>query len=269
MTEVELGEYRIGVATEFGPRLVGLRWKDGPEVLVSLGPDSKIDHPGGTYHFRGGHRLWAAPEVAGVTYASEDHECSVRIDGDRVTVTGPTDSAGIIKEITVTAIAEALEISHTISGGREMAAWAITQLPLGGIALLALSDTDTAPLPNRQLVLWPYTSVDDDRLRLNDRMVTVEATDGAAVKLGAGPGPGHLGYLRDGQLFIKTMVTASSGTVPDLGATAQIYVGQGFCELETVGGLADREAKVIERWQIVPCRERDEAMSLVHAGAGT
>lgn len=259
MIDVDLGPYRIGVATDYGPRVVSLRRDDGPEVLASLGLDSRIDYPGGIYHFRGGHRLWAAPEVAAVTYASDGHECSVEVGDYRVTVSSPADDAGITKEISVVVNGETLEVQHSISGDGRFAAWAITQLPLGGVAFLAMNDAETAPLPNRNLVLWPYTSVEDDRLTLRDRAVMVDASDGPALKVGVGPRPGRLGYLREGQLFVKETLAATEGAVPDLGAAAQVYVGQGFCELETVGGLGESSATITERWEVVSCRSRDEA----------
>lgn len=272
MPEVDLGSYRIGVATGYGPRVVSLRRGGGPEVLARLGPDSKIEHAGTTYHFHGGHRLWAAPETAETTYAADDHSCTVVVEDADVTVTGPPDSAGVTKQITVMAAGDALEVEQKISfhnGNRELAAWAITQLPLGGVGFLALGRGETAPSPNRQLVLWPYTSLGDERLTLDDRLVMVDGRDGSALKVGTGPGPGRLGYLRDGQLFLKETVACSTGPMPDLGAAAQIYVGQGFCELETVGGLSEGEATITERWTVVPCDDREQAERLVHEGDGT
>lgn len=267
MIEVDLGPYLVGVSTEYGPRVVSLRRDDGPEVLASLGPDSKIEHPDGIYRFHGGHRLWAAPEIANVTYASDDHECSVEVGKGRVTVTGPADTAGITKQLEITLGDGTLEVQHSVSGEGRFAAWAITQLPLGGVAFLVLDGTETSPLPNRCLVLWPYTSVEDDRLTLGDRMVAIEARDGPAIKVGAGPRPGRLGYLREGQLLVKETLAASPGTVPDFGAAGQVYVGQGFCELETVGGLGENTATITERWEVVPCRDRGDAAQRVVDGA--
>ena len=57
---------------------MSLRRDNGPELFAQLGEDVVIDHPGsGIYRFHGGHRLWAAPEVPAITYASDDHPCVV------------------------------------------------------------------------------------------------------------------------------------------------------------------------------------------------
>lgn len=273
MTEFELGSYRIRLATEFGPRIVGLSHEGGPQIFAVLDDDVAIDHPGGTYRFHGGHRLWAAPENAGTTYATDDHPCQVRRADGAVVVSGPVDAAGLTKEISIRSRGSALEVSHRISrqaGHGSLAAWAITQLPLGGIALLAVAGEETSPLPNRQLVLWPYTRITDPRLTIEEHVIVVEAEGDAPLKIGTGPGTvGRLGYLRSNQLFLKECIAASGDTIPDLGAARQVYVGQGFCELETMGGLSDAEATITENWSVVPCQGTAHAIQLTTAGVGT
>ena len=56
------------VSTSVGPRIIGLfRSGDEDNVLAVL-PDAAIDRDGGPpYRLLGGHRLWAAPEVPGIT----------------------------------------------------------------------------------------------------------------------------------------------------------------------------------------------------------
>lgn len=267
MIEVGLGSYQLEIATEFGPRVMGLRRDDGPQVLARPGGDAGNEPPNGVYRFRGGHRLWAAPEIAEITYAADDHECSVEEVDGAVTITGPSDDAQLVKEITIRADEGALMLEHTIrrhSGrGPELAAWAITQLPLGGTAILPLIGPLTAPLPNRQLVLWPYTSMTDQRLGFGDVAISVSADEGPPLKLGAGASSRRLGYLRGGQLFLKEIMSKPLGTVPDFGAALQVYVGQGFCELETLGGMVEvsntRPAILTERWTVLGCDDVEVA----------
>jgi hypothetical protein len=274
LIEVALGSYRLEVARDYGPRLTGLRREDGPEILAQLSPDVAIEHDRGVYRFHGGHRLWVAPEIPELTYANDDHQCFVETDRDRVRVHGGVDDAGFTKEIAVALDGDdSLRVDHTVTrepGAVEgMAAWAITQVPLGGAALMPLSGEDTGALPNRKLVLWPYTSPGDERLRLTRQGLEVEAGPGNPVKVGTGPQRPRLGYLRHGQLFVKEFLSATEGVVPDLGAGTQVYVGQGFCELETIGGLAEGTfATVVERWSVRAC-ETLEAAWMFLAGEPT
>ena len=270
MATVTLGDYHVEVAEEFGPRIVGLRRNDGDEVLAILGPEAVIEHGGGTYRFHGGHRLWASPEIAASTYASDDHPCSVTVEDDSLTVSAEPDAAGLAKSITVRPDGDSLVVEHTIERDRDgvvMAAWGITQLPLGGTALVPLDGPDTSPLPNRSLVLWPYTDLHDSRVRFVRSGVEVDGGAGEALKVGTMRWRSRLGYLRNRQLFTKEIVNASSGVVPDFGASHQVYVGQGFCELETVGGqVAEGPARLVERWQLWDCSDLDQAWDIVSAG---
>lgn len=274
MTDVRLGRYQLGIAEGFGPRIVSLRRDGGPEVLARLGPESLIEYPGGTYSFHGGHRVWAAPELPDITYASEEHPCTIQTTEGKVRISAPPDGAGLVKEMELEPDEDGLLVKHSISSeatGWNVAAWGITQLPLGGVAVVPFKGEETSPLPNRQLVLWPYTSIADDRLQLADQVVRIQATGQRAIKIGVGPQVGRLGYLRNGQLFTKELVESSPGIIPDFGAAGQVYVGQGFCELETVGGLVDtsvESATSTERWSIASCDDLESAERMVLEGGG-
>jgi hypothetical protein len=265
--EMTLGPYRIAVATGFGPRITSLRLGDGPELLARFGPDKVLTYDGGEYAFRGGHRLWAAPEVPEITYAADDHECEV-VPDRTITVTAPPDLVGLVKEIETSHDDGALIVEHRLTrnggDGPPLAPWAITQLPLGGTAILPLKGGDTAPQANRNLVLWPYTSTDDFRVSLRDDVITIDAGAGPPNKFGVGPTPGKLGYLRDGWLFVKEIEGADGRTVPDFGAVGQVFVGLGFCELESMGGLASLadgyQAVLRERWTVTECASLDTAL---------
>jgi hypothetical protein len=272
LTEVELGSYQLGIATDFGPRIVSLRRDNGPELLARLDNSHAIDHPGGVYRFHGGHRLWAAPERPEITYANDDHACKVKVEEAKVTVTAPPDSAGLTKSVVISRDEDTLLLEHTITGvpgTPELAAWAITQFPLGGVAIVPVTGGDTRPRPNRNIALWPYTRLDDPRLRFGEAVAVVTADDGPPLKLGTGPAPQRLGHFREGWLFMKEVGSSPRKTVPDFGAVNQIYLGQGFCELESVGGIVDvgREpASISERWRVVACDDENAALDLVLGG---
>lgn len=271
----ELGPFRLEVATAFGPRITGLGKDGGPELLAGLGPEVVIDHPAGALPLHGGHRVWASPEVPDVTYAPDDQACSVSGDSSSVVVTAPPDRAGISKSILVTrfgdklAVESAIEVTRTLGGS--VAAWSITQFPPGGYALVPLVEADSSPLPNRQLVLWPYTSLDDDRFEFRGGGLIVDARSGAPLKIGVGPRPGRLGYWRQGQLFVKELDRPGSGPLPDLGAAGQVFAGEWFCELESVGPLVAAgegvETSVTEVWSVSPCPDLETAYGLVVEGA--
>ncbi|HEU4321272.1 MAG TPA: hypothetical protein VFS66_14475 [Acidimicrobiia bacterium] len=256
MPVVELGPYRIEIAEDFGPRIIGLTRDGGPDLFARLARSVAIERVDGPpYVFHGGHRLWASPEVPSITYAPDDHAGRWARNGDTVSTWAEADLAGLTKHMTITLDGESLRVDHKIMGARlPAAAWGVTQLELGGTAIMTLPHADTAPLPDRSIVVWPYTDLGDPRLTIEDGHLAIEATGEAPIKLGVGPGRHSLGYWLAGWLFEKWS-EAGTGDVPDLGAAAQVYIGQGFCELETVGVLrTPREpALLTEWWRLSPC----------------
>ena len=265
---MKLGRFVVEAAVEFGPRIKGLSVEGGENLLAVLSPEVVVGDPEDPYRFMGGHRVWASPEVPEFSYAPDGHECSVGSGADSLTISAGEDRAGIVKEITVSRRGERLDVVNRLRLTRPLgdvfSAWAITQFPQGGTAIIPLAGADTAPLPNRRLVLWPYTSLTDPRITVRSDAVLMEASEGDQIKLGAGPTPGRLGYWRDGWLFMKTVEDATEHDVPDMGANGQVYVGSGFCELESVGGAVPATegavATVSEVWNLLECPDLDSAV---------
>lgn len=275
--ELTLGRFDLEAAVDFGPRITGLSVHGGENVLATLSPDVVVGDPDDPYRFMGGHRVWASPEIPAVTYAPDGHECSVSSEGEGLTIRAGEDRAGIVKEISVIGRGERLEVVNRLQVTRPLgamfAAWAITQFPQGGTAIIPMAGDETAPLPNRRLVLWPYTSLADPRVTVRSDAILMDASGNDQVKLGTGPSPGQLGYWRDGWLFMKTVEGANDREVPDMGANGQVYVGNGFCELESVGGAvaatAGAVATVSEVWSLQECPDLESAVAWTIGGVTT
>jgi hypothetical protein len=248
-----------------GPRIVGFGLAGDGNVLGET-PQASWDGPHGTYDLLGGHRLWFAPETP---------DCSVP-DATGLTLAPVPDAAGPAVrlvgafeaptglrrtiEVRLDAESAAVSVRHIVanegSGPRELSPWPITQLPLGGVASVELSEPPTAhrPNPNQLLVLWPYASWTDGRLALGERSLTVTATSGAPFKIGCASTFGEVSYLRAGLLFTKRFDPAVGATHPDFGSNIEIYCDDCTIELESLGplvGLAPGESVTHdERWEL-------------------
>ena len=270
---VELGEYALTIPTSYGPRVLDLSWQGRPSVFVRLDDSVTLDGPDGPLPLRGGHRLWAAPEVADVTYVSDDVACQVELGEGVVSVTGARDGAGLQKTVTLREADGCLVVEHSLLNrgdtARRVAPWAITQLRLGGTAFCPLPpEPGRAPQADRSLVLWPYTDLTDSRFEWRPQVLVVRAEVGPQTKVGSGPAPRRLGYFLDGQLFAKDVPPASDeGVYADRGAVAQVYCNDTFLELETLGPLATlepgEETTHLETWQITACRDIEEAYTRI------
>ena len=235
---VRRGEVEIDVAVDAGPRLMGLRRADGPDLFAVL-PGATLAWPGGgTFRFHGGHRLWRAPEDPAVTYAPDDDPVSIEETTDGVVVTGPPGPDQLVASVAIT-VGDEITVDHELrNDGTEparMAAWAITQLRPGGVARLPLrSPGDHDVQADRSVVLWPYTRFDDEGWHLTDDEVVVRPTD-HPLKVGVG-GPGALSYELDGWTFTKR-IAPDTGELADHGARRQCYADDRFVELETLGPI--------------------------------
>jgi hypothetical protein len=236
----------LWITRTVGPRIIGLALQDG-ESLFAVLPDHKAECPGkGTFSFRGGHRLWCAPEDLSITYIPDDDPVAVEEVQDGLVVTSPLqDETGIQKSLTITLPGRDARavIDHKLyncgTQPVELAPWAITQLKPGGIGILpqAVGAVDAhGLLPNRQITLWPYTKINSPHIIWGDRFVFVEAAmrDGA-LKIGFPNPTGWLAYAVDNTLFVKQAEYEPLATYFDRGSSSECYCNPRFLELETLG----------------------------------
>ena len=252
----------VQVARDFGPRIVSFSRPSGRNILAELG-DLAIPLPDGRqYQLRGGHRLWAAPEVPEFTYEPDVAPVQLRTSGDTIEVADVgTDQHPLHKMMSVTLRSATVYVTHRLENrGPDpitVAAWAITQLPRGGVALLPLPDEQVDPnglQPNGEIVLWPYTGLVDSPFRLADRLLVMDCTRSTPTKVGTTLARGWLGYLRDNELFVKRARHDPSARYLDRGASAQIYSNPDFAELETLGPVTTlrqgEAAEHTESWHL-------------------
>jgi hypothetical protein len=258
---------RIEALSQAGPRLVRAFVQGNRENIFAELPGLKIDTPYGPFTMKGGHRLWHAPEAMPRTYIPDDLGLNSTVKDQTMILTGSVESfSNIQKQMTIELMETrpGIKISHTLTNHNawpvELACWGITQLPLGGIAILpqpVLPADSSGLLPNRALVLWPYTKWKDTRLYLDDDLVLVkgEAQD-SALKIGYANFSGWAGYLRNSVLFLKRFETPSSSPYPDMGCNVEVYANHLFLELETLGSLVKllpfQSITITETWEFIP-----------------
>ncbi len=238
---------RLEYLTTAGPRIVRISPRGLPNLLAEL-PEATLETPLGIYHFRGGHRLWCAPESLPGTYTPDNDGLKVEEFQDGVRLTGPSEPfTGILKMIEIrlspdrAAVTLQHELRNTGHGSVDLAPWALTMLRLGGTAILPqpAGNVDAyGLLNNRILVLWPYTHIDDPRLILRDDFILIQAIASPPhAKIGYYNPFGWLAYWLEGVLFRKTFTVSANATYPDRGCNVEIYFDNNVIELETLGQL--------------------------------
>jgi hypothetical protein len=256
---IENDSLRVDYLTTVGPRIIGLYSKQaGVELLVRT-PDIHWPTPHGEYYLYGGHRVWKAPEDS--FYNCPEDNVTVAAEKDRVTLRSSVDASGLQKEISFCLNGNRVLLTHQITwhGNEpiELAPWTITQLPLGGVAILPQSSTTEGSTPTRSLVVWPYASLTDPRLELHDDMILVHGiADQKVFKAGSYNPFGWAAYMLDNVLFIKRFPVSDFRALPDMGSSVETFVWDAYLELETLGMLTwlntGESVTFEESWEVIP-----------------
>jgi len=264
------------VVADVGPRVLELRLRGG-ENLFHLRAAEMGGRGEPVWRFRGGWRLWIAPERHATTYALDNEPCAVtQPRDDTLVVTGPVQRAvGVRKTVELTIDAEAPRVVVT---GRianvgttpiTLAPWSLAALRPGGRAFLPFDVGRPEAFDDvRRLVLWSYTRIADPRYRFGDTLVALEHADVAAgpeptsvapgrtsdeSKIGVDAVAGWAAYLWNETLYV-TRARMEEGPRPDGGATLELYSSRAFVELEHLGPLRElipgAEAILVTEWWV-------------------
>jgi hypothetical protein len=256
---IENDSLRVDYLTTVGPRIIGLYSKQANIELLVPTPDIHWPTPHGEYYLYGGHRLWKAPEDS--FYNCPEDNVTVAAEKDRVTLQSGVDASGLQKEISFYLDENRVLLTHRIlwhgSEPIELAPWTITQLPLGGVAILPQSGLKEGSMPTRSLVVWPYASMTDRRLEPHDDLILVHGiADQKVFKAGSYNPFGWAAYMLDNVLFIKRFPVSDFRELPDMGSNVETFVWDAYLELETLGKLTwlnpGESVTFEESWEVIP-----------------
>lgn len=264
------------VVTAVGPRIIELKAPGGTNLFHVR--DAEAGGRGeAEWIFRGGWRLWVAPERRETTYGLDNTPCAAEVvDGMTLRVTGPPQPAAGIQKVVEISLAADEPRLHLVSHIRNIserpltyAAWSLSVMRPGGRALVPL---DVGSLDafdaKRALLLWSYAEFADPRYRFGDRLVQIDqsvvrpAPAGQSgrrddeSKVGVDSAQGWAAYLLDRTLYMKRFPHEPAGPYPDGGATIEIYSNAEFLEVENLSPLTTlqpgEEIVYPEDWWVFP-----------------
>lgn len=256
---------------DVGPRILSLKNTGGENVFHTfedqLGSSSETE-----WKIRGGHRLWIAPEDLERTYHIDNHPVEHRKNPDtnEVLLDSIQETGGrILKTIGITLAPDAprATIRHTVRNldtqPTEVAAWALTVMRPGGIEVIPQPPLGEHPrdlLPNRAMILWPYTDMSDPRWHFGRDFIMLRQSEGfGPTKLGLAHSESWVAYIVDDSLFIKSFAFLDGRIYADGGCNFETFANSEILEIETLSPLKTlspgEEITHIEDWCLFPIEE--------------
>ena len=274
-------QIELVVTLDVGPRIISLRTKDGANVFKTF--DEQLGGKGETeWMIRGGHRFWIAPEDVERTYHIDNHPPRYWVDSNtgEVIFEAEQEAGGRILKtlgITISQDSPRVRVRHTAkntdSKPLEFSAWALSVMKAGGTAVIPQPPLGEHPrdlLPNRTMVLWPYTDLSDPRWRIGrDYFILRQAADHPPTKIGLSHKEKQVAYIVDDSIFIKSFDFIEDETYPDGGCNFEAFTNGDMLEVESLSPLKTvppgGEITHIEEWTLLPLSggistESDEAL---------
>lgn len=241
-------EVELITTLDVGPRILSYRRHGAPNVLKNyteqLGGSRETE-----WMIRGGHRLWIAPEDEVMSYHRDNEPVSwVRDGSGQVVIASHMASPHPLRKdlsITLAGRGSRVDLLHTITNEGEkpvtLATWALSVMAPGGTEIIPQPPLGEHPrdlLPNRTMVLWPYTDLTDSRWKLGRGYFLLQQRhDGKPAKLGLAHSERWIGYLLGDELFIKTFPLQTGAAYPDGGCNFETFTNGDMLEIESLGPL--------------------------------
>ncbi len=263
------GKYELLVTTDLGPRVIfygkvggeNIMYEDIEDLINKDGEFFDKNLPGkGAWHIYGGHRLWKSPEYMDTYYPDNEKVNVGLLDNGAVFTSNPEITTGIQKSIKITMHDDGkVELVHSFTNVAKsvspaISMWGLTVLDKGAKAYIPLSQEDTGFLANRNLVLWPYTDIKDERLAIENNVVTLTQKNIAQpIKIGTSIKQG-VEVITKGLKFSLGFDYLEGERYPDFECNVESYTNNIMLEIETLSPLytlQPGECKThIERWNL-------------------
>ena len=252
------------ITLDVGPRVISYRTAGGENVFKTF--DAQLGGIGEReWKSRGGHRFWLAPEHPVLSYLPDNAPVQHRVISEHEVEVenAPVDQLPIRKVMGVTLDPASTRVAvthraenhgdHPIS----VATWGLSVMRPGGIEIIPQPPLGEHPrdlLPNRTMILWPFTDMSDPRWRWGRRFITLRQADAGPTKAGLALRQRWVAYHRDALLFLNTIEFDERATYADLGCNFETFTNEEMLEVEALGPLVDlapgESASHAEQWQI-------------------
>ena len=280
------------ITLDVGPRVISYRTAGGDNVFKTF--DAQLGGRGESeWKSRGGHRFWLAPEHPVLSYLPDNEPVQhvVISDHEAEVENTPVDRLPVRKVMRValdrgsTRVTVIHRAENHGNAPLAVATWGLSVMRPGGVEIIPLPPLGEHPrdlLPNRTMILWPFTNMSDPRWQWGRRFITLRQADSGPTKVGLAHRERWIAYQRDESLFLKIIEFDQRAAYPDLGCNFETFTNEEMLEVEALGPLRElapgESTSHTEQWQlfsrVTPAPTTDDALAewigphLARAGLG-
>jgi hypothetical protein len=262
------------ITLDVGPRIIRYGLHNHRNVFVEM-PAQLGGSGEKQWMIRGGHRFWTAPEGEH-SYEPDNAPVTWKKLGETaVEIIQPASkSLGLQKTMRVELLkGELVRVTHLLtntgSEALDVTPWSLSVMAPGGVALIPQPKLDLHPsefpegrdtkpaefLPNRELVLWPFTDLNDGRYAFSENFLRVTyLPELPATKLGMKLDTGWVAYQNGEVVFAKHFGYDPALPYPDRGSNFEIFTNIEILELESLAPLVPLAAGAtrehVEHWTL-------------------
>ena len=257
------GEVEVIVTGDVGPRVIRFGFVGGQnlfkEYVEQLGKSGEEK-----FQARGGDRVWKAPEDPVATWAPDNVAVEIQLTPSGLVAREPVEPLTQLQkeiEVSMAPSGASVKVWHRITNRTlfplEFAAWALTQMAPGGVAVSGFPPRGHHPAnlkATNPLVMWAYTNLADPRWKFTSKYLTLrqDPNNAEAQKLGMFNPDTWAAYILNGEAFLKRTRPDPSKTYTDFGCSFETFTNNEFLEVETLGPMtrADpgKTVELLEQW---------------------
>ena len=241
------------ITLDVGPRIIRYAFHNDKNVFVEL-PEQMGGSGEKEWMIRGGHRFWTAPEAAHSYELDNGPVAWKKIGEAAVEITQPASTFGFQKTLRVElGRDEVVRVTHSLKNTSdkplEVTPWALSVMAPGGTAHIPQPLLDFHPsefpegrvtkpqdfLPNREIILWPFTNITDGRYTFSEHFLRVSHhPEKPATKIGLKLATGWVAYQNGDFVFAKHFAYDPALPYPDRGANCELFTNIKILEMESL-----------------------------------
>lgn len=270
---VDNGIINLIVTIDVGPRIISFGFCHGENIffndverLYKYGGKEIRNYFGenSVCYKYGGHKFLTIPEKMPYSFYPDNDPVVYSVLPNGVSFSPPVQRCNNIAlsiEIMMNPNATDIMVIHSLENHSDekqlLGLSGSTDMAPGGLLIVPQNATyDSKYLPNRSMAFWPFSKMNDKRVFIGNRYITIyqdeKITD--KYKIGTNNYSNWAAYLINGDVFMKHYVHNKKARYPDFNSSFEVLTDKNMLEIKTLSPLYEIEpgatVRHVENWSL-------------------